>query len=176
MNFDIIKSDLYRTTGGIKFKNFMFALKHNKSFRYMFCWRILKEENNYMLKFLIRLLFNNIARTTGIEIPLSVQIGYGCLMVHPKNITINSNAVIGNNLTILKGATVGSQLRGKREGSPCIGDNVYIGLNSTVVGNIKIGNNVLIAPNAYVNFRLPITVLLLEILELYMQEKGVMDI
>ena len=38
---------------------------------------------------------------------------------------------------------------------PVIGDNVWIGINATVVGAIRIGNDVLIAPNAYVNCDVP---------------------
>ncbi|MGR5875631.1 hypothetical protein ACT7DH_28005 [Bacillus pacificus] len=36
-----------------------------------------------------------------------------------------------------------------------MGNKVWIGANSTVVGNVKIGDNVLIAPNTYVNFDVP---------------------
>lgn len=35
------------------------------------------------------------------------------------------------------------------------GDRVWIGVNATIVGKIKIGNNVLIAPNSYVNCDIP---------------------
>lgn len=40
-------------------------------------------------------------------------------------------------------------------GSPTIGNCVFIGVNATVVGNIHIGNDVLIAPNSYINFNVP---------------------
>lgn len=43
----------------------------------------------------------------------------------------------------------------KRIGAPTLGDDVWVGSNSMVVGNIHIGNDVLIAPNAYVNFDVP---------------------
>ncbi len=36
-----------------------------------------------------------------------------------------------------------------------MGNKVWIGSNSVIVGNVKIGNNVLIAPNAFVNFDVP---------------------
>lgn len=45
--------------------------------------------------------------------------------------------------------------RGKRQGTPIIGDNVWIGINAAIVGNIHIGNDVLIAPNSYVNRDIP---------------------
>lgn len=43
----------------------------------------------------------------------------------------------------------------KRAGVPVIGNNVSIGINATVVGNVRIGDDVLIAPNSFVNFDVP---------------------
>lgn len=51
--------------------------------------------------------------------------------------------------------TIGVENRGKRRGAPIIGDEVWIGVNSTIVGNITIGNDVLIAPNTFVNKSIP---------------------
>lgn len=147
-----IKADLIRSQGNDLFKSFLRALKNDASFRYMYCWRTIKANPGGVLpRFVRKCLYC----TNGIEIPMTVEIGPGMLMIHPRNITINSKAVIGCNFTILKGATIGSQLRGKNEGSPVIGNDVYVGLNATIVGKIRIGNNVLIAPNAYVNFDVP---------------------
>ena len=64
-------------------------------------------------------------------------------------------AKIGKNCNLNKGCTIGRENRGKRIGAPTLGDNVWVGSNSMVVGNIHIGNDVLIAPNAYVNFDVP---------------------
>ena len=76
-------------------------------------------------------------------------------IIHPYNVTINSAVKIGKNFTILKGATLGNCKRGDLLGAPTIGDNVYLGINSTVVGNVKVGNDVFIASNAFVNFDVP---------------------
>lgn len=94
-------------------------------------------------------------RKSTLEMPRTVQIGMGALFFHPNGITINSKAVIGDNLTMLKGATIGQIETGKRKGVPVIGNNVYLGLNSTVVGGIELGNDVLVAPNTFVNFNVP---------------------
>ena len=51
--------------------------------------------------------------------------------------------------------TIGQENRGARKGAPVIGDNVWIGANAVIVGKIEIGNNVLIAPNAYINSDVP---------------------
>ena len=62
---------------------------------------------------------------------------------------------IGNNVNLHKGCTIGRENRGKREGAPTIGNQVYVGINSTIVGNIRIGDDVMIAPNSFVNFDVP---------------------
>lgn len=74
---------------------------------------------------------------------------------HPYCITINEKAVIGKNVNIHKGVTIGQENRGERKGTPVIGDEVWIGINSTIVAAIHIGNDVLIAPNAFVNCDIP---------------------
>lgn len=64
---------------------------------------------------------------------------------------LNPNARVGKNFSISHGCLVGNA-QGKRKGVPLIGDNVCMNANSVVVGGVIIGNNVLIAPNAFVNF------------------------
>lgn len=75
-------------------------------------------------------------------------------MIHPYNITINRDHIIGNNFTILKGAIVSNSKTGN-VGTPIIGYDYYLGINSTIVGNVVIGNRVLIAANTFVNFDVP---------------------
>jgi serine O-acetyltransferase len=45
--------------------------------------------------------------------------------------------------------------KGKRKGYPTIGNCVHIGINATVVGNINIGDDVIIAAGAFVNHDVP---------------------
>lgn len=44
---------------------------------------------------------------------------------------------------------------GGRRGAPVIGNEVWIGINAAIVGNVTIGDDVLIAPNSYVNCDVP---------------------
>ena len=76
-------------------------------------------------------------------------------MGHAYNITINSRAIIGRNCNIHKGIVIGQTNRGTRMGTPIIGDRVWIGINSAIVGNVTIGDDVLIAPNSFVNVDVP---------------------
>ena len=68
---------------------------------------------------------------------------------------MNASSVLGDNVNIHKGVTIGQENRGSRKGSPVIGSRVWIGVNAAIVGNITIGDDVLIAPNAYVNCDVP---------------------
>ena len=73
----------------------------------------------------------------------------------PINITINPKARIGCNCNIHKGVVIGQTNRGKNKGVPTIGNEVWIGINAAIVGGITIGDDVLIAPNSYVNVDVP---------------------
>lgn len=90
-----------------------------------------------------------------IDLPLDTKIGEGLYIGHPYCITINPKAVIGKNVNIHKGVTIGQENRGQRKGAPIIGNSVWIGVNSAIVGNVYIGDDVLIAPNSYVNCDVP---------------------
>ena len=100
-------------------------------------------------------MFAILKRFNHIEIDANTQIGEGLYIGHPYGITINPKAVIGRNVNIHKGVTIGQENRGDREGTPIIGEDVWIGINSTIVGKIIVGNHVLIAPNTYVNCNIP---------------------
>lgn len=91
---------------------------------------------------------------TGIQIPVGTKIGLGMRILHFGTIVVNPYAVIGKNFNIAQGVLIGDS-EGKNAGVPTIGDNVYCGANSIIIGNAKIGNDVLIAPGAFVNFDVP---------------------
>lgn len=58
-------------------------------------------------------------------------------------------------MNIATECTIGQENRGKRRGVPIIGDEVWIGTNAVIVGAVRIGTDVLIAPNSYVNCDIP---------------------
>ena len=123
--------------------------------RFQIWYRRAQEAQNPLIKKLCRILFNGLRAKRYIELDAETQIGAGLYFGHAYCITINPKAVLGKNINLHKGVTIGQENRGKREGTPVISDNVWIGVNATVVGAIKIGRDVLIAPNAYVNCDVP---------------------
>ena len=106
-------------------------------------------------RFFYKALYRLHARRHGIEIPSCTRIGKGLYLGHAYNITINGSAVIGENCNIHKGVTIGTECRGKRAGTPTIGSRVSICVNATIVGKIMVGDDVIIAPNAFVNCDIP---------------------
>jgi serine O-acetyltransferase len=81
-------------------------------------------------------------------------IGGGLYMAHIGGIHINPQAVIGSNCDIAHRVTIGASAMG-RQGSPTIGNNVYIGTGAALVGKIKIGNGAKVAANTLVITNVP---------------------
>lgn len=91
---------------------------------------------------------------TGIQLPIGTQIGGGLLFSHFSCIIINSHAIIGKNCTIYQGVTIGN-VRGKAR-CHVIGDNVVIAAHVQIIGNVKIGNNVMIVAGSILTKDIPI--------------------
>ena len=88
----------------------------------------------------------------GIEIPWNVKIGKGLALYHGQSLVVNKNVVMGNNCTLRHCTTIGNkELKDGRLGaSPVIGDNVDIGSNVCIIGDIFIKDNVKIGCGAVV--------------------------
>ena len=107
------------------------------------------------VKLFYKALFRLWANRRGLEISAGNQIGGGIYIGHAYNITINPKVRIGCNCNIHKGVVIGQTNRGKNKGVPTIGNEVWIGINAAIVGGITIGDDVLIAPNSFVNVDVP---------------------
>lgn len=68
---------------------------------------------------------------------------------------VNGSVEIGENCNISHVVTIGATRQGDKAGVPEIGNSVWMGTNSIMIGKIRVGDNVLIAPRAYVNFDVP---------------------
>lgn len=145
--------DYYRMTGkgwrGSLQDYLSLALHHN--LRYMYLFR--KYENKP--SWLVRALLHRLTLKYGIEISPDAKLAEGTYLGHPYNITVAKDVQIGRNVNLHKGCTIGRENRGRRTGVPVIGNNVWIGINAVVVGNITIGDDVLIAPGSFVNRDIP---------------------
>lgn len=102
-----------------------------------------------------KLCFRSIKEKTCTELSSKSNIGKGLYIGHLFGITINPKCVIGDNCNIHRGVLIGQENRGKRKGVPTIGNNVWVGANAVLVGKIVVGDDVLIAPNSFVNVDIP---------------------
>lgn len=89
-----------------------------------------------LLMLLIRIMY-------GSHIPYRTRIGNNANFGHKFGIVLNENAVIGDNVRIRHGVTLGS-------GKAVIGNNVDIGAGAKIIGNVRIGNGAKIGANAVV--------------------------
>ena len=117
--------------------------------------RKIQTARNPMVKMFYRVLYKRHCEKRGNEIPWLMSIGKGFYVGHPFHISINPSVVIGENCNIHKGVVLGQTNRGSRKGAPVIGNRVWIGMNAIVVGQITVGDDVLIAPGSYVNRDVP---------------------
>lgn len=154
-----IRSDLFRYRGSSSITVFFRAYFTNPGFKYSFWMRLtgwLSHHKLYSPIYLLsKLILLHYSYKFGIEIPSRTRIGRGFYIGHFSCIIVSLDAVIGNNVNISQGVTIGASNRGKHKGVPIIGDEVYIGPGAKIIGNITIGNRVCIGANAVVTEDVP---------------------
>jgi serine O-acetyltransferase len=105
--------------------------------------------------FLARMLSQWVRHSTGIEIHPGATIGEGLFIDHGMGVVIGETTIIGRDVTIYQGVTLGGtgKERGKRH--PTIGDCVVIGVGATVLGDITVGHGSKIGAGAVVVNNVP---------------------
>lgn len=110
-------------------------------FRAVFAYR-LSGSKRLMVKALRKLILRS--RRTAQCVEIGGKIGEGLMISH--NFAVVYPNVAGKNLRVGPGVVIG-RVKNKR---PNIGDNVYIGSNSTVIGNVSIGSNCIVGAGSVV--------------------------
>lgn len=105
--------------------------------------------------FLARFISQRAARKTGIEIHPGATIGKGLFIDHGNGVIIGETAIIGDNVTLYQGVTLGGT--GKEQGKrhPTIGDNVMISAGAKVLGSFTVGSNSKIGAGSVVLSEVP---------------------
>ncbi|MDD2971475.1 MAG: serine O-acetyltransferase [Lachnospiraceae bacterium] len=111
------------------------------SFKVMLHYRIAHRLYTQGHYFWARWVSQRGVRKTGIEIHPGAQIGSGFFIDHGNGVIIGETAIVGNNVTLYQGVTLGGT--GKEHGKrhPTIGDNVMISAGAKVLGSFTIGEN-----------------------------------
>lgn len=101
-------------------------------------------------------LISYIARfVTGIEIHPGAAIGRGFFIDHGIGVVIGETAIIGEDVLIYQGVTLGGTGKESGKRHPTVGNNVVVGAGAKVLGNIEIGNNVRIGAGSVVLRNVP---------------------
>lgn len=111
------------------------------SFKVMLHYRL--AHKLYLKKhyFWARLVSQRAVRKTGIEIHPGAQIGNGFFIDHGNGVIIGETTIVGDNVTLYQGVTLGGT--GKEQGKrhPTVGNNVMISAGAKVLGSFTIGDN-----------------------------------
>ncbi|MBQ9928560.1 MAG: serine O-acetyltransferase [Lachnospiraceae bacterium] len=111
------------------------------SFKVMIHYRL--AHRLYLKKhyFWARWVSQRAVRKTGIEIHPGAQIGKGFFIDHGNGVIIGETTIIGDNVTLYQGVTLGGT--GKEQGKrhPTLGNNIMVGAGAKVLGSCTIGDN-----------------------------------
>lgn len=106
----------------------------------IFFHRIAHHLHRYKLTTIARVVSHISRFLTGIEIHPAAKIGKNLFIDHGMGVVIGETAIIGDNVTMYHGVTIGGTTFKNVKRHPTIGSNVIIGASATIIGNITIGN------------------------------------
>ncbi len=109
----------------------------------------------HKLFFLARAVSQHAARKTGIEIHPGAQIGRRIFIDHGVGVVIGETSVIGDDVLIYQGVTLGGTGKDTGKRHPTIGSHVMVGAGSKVLGPVTVGDHVKIAAGAVVLDNIP---------------------
>ncbi len=106
--------------------------------------------------YFIARLISQIARNrTGIEIHPGAQIGKGFFIDHGSGVVVGETTIIGNNVTLYQGVTLGGTGKEKGKRHPTLEDNVMVSVGAKVLGSFTIGENSKIGAGSVVLNEIP---------------------
>lgn len=156
-----LRADVYRYTGKTDRRAFISAYLRQPGFRFTYYLRKVafysrKKKSIGIFGYVYnRILYHHFRFKYGFDISPATSIGPGLFIGHFGGVVISPYAVLGANINIAQGVTIGATSRGKHLGAPTLEDRVWVGANAIIVGKVTIGREALIAPGAYVNFDVP---------------------
>ena len=154
----LIEEDLsrYEIKRGFTFavfiKYFYIQILPGAKFSVIFrCCQYYRKRNRLLFYFFF-LWLRRLKFKYGFDISYRTTIGKGLYIGHFGGIVIHGDTEIGEYCNLSQGMTIGVLARGKKAGVPKIGNRVFMGPNSVILGGITVGNDVLIGSNAVVTF------------------------
>ena len=130
--------------------NFLEVLMTYSGLHAMIFYRISHRLSKMHIPFLPRWISQLGRFFTGIEIHPGAEIGASLFIDHGMGVVIGETTIIGDNVTLYQGVTLGGTGKEKGKRHPTLGNNIVVGAGAKVLGNITIGDNSYIGSNAVV--------------------------
>ena len=105
--------------------------------------------------FLARWYSQRTVRKTGIEIHPGATIGKGLFIDHGHGVVIGETAIVGDNVTLYQGVTLGGTGKESGKRHPTIGDNVMVSAGAKILGSFTVGENSKIGAGSVVLSEVP---------------------
>lgn len=161
-----IQADTFRLYGSKKTSKTLKGFFTQRHFRAIITLRLCQASKNW--SFPIKLIFFPFFRilhklsvnAAAIDLPWETNIKPGFAITHGWGLVIAPGATIGHNVTLFHGVTIGRRDKIDENGNTLIGyptleDNVWVGPNAIIVGDITIGKGSRIAAGAFVTNNIP---------------------
>ena len=104
---------------------------------------------------LAQFLQSRIAETFNVDIHPAARIGRGILIDHGTGVVIGETAVVGDNVSMLHGVTLGGTGKSSGDRHPKVGCGVMIGAGAKILGNVRVGDGAKIAAGSVVLSEVP---------------------
>lgn len=160
---EMIAADTHRVMGASGWRATVRAFRSRPTFRPMVTLRLCAyaKQTAFGRAFLPLLsrLHHHFSRVIGIDLPYDADIGPGLLVLHGWGVVVNARAVIGSNVTLMHGATIGQvdhiASDGRRSSLwPTVGNSVWVGPHAMILG-CKVGAGARVLGGAFVTKDVP---------------------
>lgn len=165
MSFTALKADTIRKRGKYKFRYVISGYLTDRTYKPIVTFRLCQwtSKSKFLGKlfhYYFRWLHKMACNRAGIDFPWKTKIGGGFTITHGWGMVMNGNAIIGRNVTIFNGVTLGQRDRIGTNGVrfteyPVLEDEVWVGPHAIIVGGITIGRGSRIGGGAFVTESIP---------------------
>uniref|UniRef100_A0A7S2T0P8 serine O-acetyltransferase n=1 Tax=Chloropicon primus TaxID=1764295 RepID=A0A7S2T0P8_9CHLO len=131
-------------------KSYLEALVNFKGYHALQLHRISHDCYSAGRVVMAQMLQSRSSEVYGVDIHPGAKFGKGILIDHGTGVVVGETAVIGDNSSLLQGVTLGGTGKASGDRHPKLGNNVLIGAQATVLGNISIGEGSMIAAGSVV--------------------------
>lgn len=163
--WNALKADTHRQYGHYSHFCLLKGFLLRRSFRPVVTMRVCQAVSRTpglrrLLLPLCRVVHRLSAGSATMDLPWQVRAGGGLILLHGWGLVVNERAQIGCNVTLFHGVTIGRRDRIAPDGSRCQGypvleDDVWVGPNAIIVGQVTIGRGARIGGGAFVTQSVP---------------------